>query len=994
MIRMEWYVEKCTEFRSLLLIYFIFIAILGVVLVIGLTSLAQNTQPLGIVSDVDWVEITHFSVTAEERRNANFVAILTTSSPPYVESRIPGWFCSGFLVGPDLLMTAAHCLCVWDEENNRCEEPKKVDEDKVKKTIAVFNYEEDVELSQLDAFWCNTFVNWDPNPDSDVALLRCKRGPIGFPTPVRPGEHRSRGFADLRDFDRELHKSDAIYVIHQNCVDSTIGPPFTNDSCAPYKKLSRGKLLDLVGTNLYHDADTLPGSSGAPIFSKATHRIVGMHKGWALDNGVAPGDRNGGTRASALLGFFRPLRAVTDPHYDDIGSILKRLNYTYIEVQDQDLADYNYIKDFDAIFINCSGDSAANAPAAKDSLRRYVEGGGVLYASDWAFVYLQESFPGHLFFSGKIGVGNQHVTATITDPGLELYLMQKTVEIFYNLGSWAVMTDVSPGTEVIMRGDVRVYEGISFSPLPRSSPLAAQANKILTNVPLAASFEYEKGFVIYTTFHNEPQLTELQRKLLEYFIIKPITAKIAKWLGDKLEELGHSVKQKILNVINKAGTKIFSHVVDKIKDLIIALGFEGSRFRVSVYRPDGSLYAQVESETSPIIIKIPNAKPGEWSFTVEALDVPYDNYPFVVMVGESVKTLGVLFFDDLEPSESPGWDLTKGNLWHVVDESALTACTPNPTPFPSSTHAWYYGNEGNCSYYGNGILTSPLITIPGGTKKVILSFDYFLLMNKLDKANVQVSFDGGRRWRNVRWYSRFPTQGSWVSSGEIPLYLPRGATGIMIRFSFTRHIRSTGGIGWFIDNISLAVPLPLRIMDETLPEARLGQPYSHTMTAEGGTPPYTWSARGLPVGLRMNTRTSVISGIPRRSGTYTVTITARDRDRNSVSESFVLVVSPSVGALEFDPLQVFNIEATPSPAKKTVKFIAEGTGIQNIGIEIFNLAGAKVFGSGWVQNGFSWHLQDDQGQIVANGVYFYVVTVRGWDGTILKSKVQKLIILR
>lgn len=183
--------------RRILPIYLIIV--LGLLLVMSNLSLAQRSQPLGIVSNtVDWVEITDPRVTAEERRNANFVAALTTSSPPYETSRIPEWYCSAFLVGPDLLMTAAHCLCKMDEDGHCMLDENKVG--KKGKTIAIFNYEEGVELSQLDAFQCNTFVNWNPHPDLDVALLRCDRGPIGSLNPVRPGEHRGRGFADLREF--------------------------------------------------------------------------------------------------------------------------------------------------------------------------------------------------------------------------------------------------------------------------------------------------------------------------------------------------------------------------------------------------------------------------------------------------------------------------------------------------------------------------------------------------------------------------------------------------------------------------------------------------------------------------------------------------------------------------------------------------------------------------------------------------------------------------
>jgi len=73
----------------------------------------------------------------------------------------------------------------------------------------------------------------------------------------------------------------------------------------------------------------------------------------------------------------------------------------------------------------------------------------------------------------------------------------------------------------------------------------------------------------------------------------------------------------------------------------------------------------------------------------------------------------------------------------------------------------------------------------------------------------------------------------------------------------------------------------------------------------------------------------------------------------------------------------------------------EGSGIRDIAVQVFNLTGVRVFDSGFVQgNQLDWHLQSDEGFIVANGVYLYVVTVRGWDDSIIRSEVRKLVVLR
>jgi murein DD-endopeptidase MepM/ murein hydrolase activator NlpD len=82
-------------------------------------------------------------------------------------------------------------------------------------------------------------------------------------------------------------------------------------------------------------------------------------------------------------------------------------------------------------------------------------------------------------------------------------------------------------------------------------------------------------------------------------------------------------------------------------------------------------------------------------------------------------------------------------------------------------------------------------------------------------------------------------------------------------------------------------------------------------------------------------------------------------------------------------------------APNGIEFAIDGQGVSSAQVEVFDLKGRKVFDSGEVQdNTFTWNLQNNAGQRLANGVYLYVVRVRGFKGEVYVSEVRKLVIVR
>jgi hypothetical protein len=96
-------------------------------------------------------------------------------------------------------------------------------------------------------------------------------------------------------------------------------------------------------------------------------------------------------------------------------------------------------------------------------------------------------------------------------------------------------------------------------------------------------------------------------------------------------------------------------------------------------------------------------------------------------------------------------------------------------------------------------------------------------------------------------------------------------------------------------NLTVIFALGPLVITSPLPPAKLGLPYSQTLTASGGTPPYVWSVvNGAPPnGIALSPSAGVLSGTPTQSGTVTFTVMVTDSTNpgaQTATESFSLTV--------------------------------------------------------------------------------------------------------
>lgn len=102
-------------------------------------------------------------------------------------------------------------------------------------------------------------------------------------------------------------------------------------------------------------------------------------------------------------------------------------------------------------------------------------------------------------------------------------------------------------------------------------------------------------------------------------------------------------------------------------------------------------------------------------------------------------------------------------------------------------------------------------------------------------------------------------------------------------------------------SLSITVGTPVSITTTSLPAGATGQPYSATLAASGGKPPYTWAieAGTLPPGLSLNASTGTISGTPSSAGTHNFTVRVGDSagPTRTASRALAITVAPGPVAI-------------------------------------------------------------------------------------------------
>lgn len=216
---------KFKIFLKILSFFFLFVSCDDVSIQSQCESSLASTS---IIGPLDWIK---FDETGDFPQNANELAVAQIKIPASIAS------CTGFLINENTIMTNNHCISSAAKAIN---------------VTAIFRSES----GERTSFACDEFIT--TNYKYDFSLVKCKG---------KPG--KDFGWVGLsRQRSDEYSK---IYLVQENC--NYIGDP----RCLINKYVSFGDVLGSQTTRIYHDADTLPGSSGSPIFLQGTHQVVAIH---------------------------------------------------------------------------------------------------------------------------------------------------------------------------------------------------------------------------------------------------------------------------------------------------------------------------------------------------------------------------------------------------------------------------------------------------------------------------------------------------------------------------------------------------------------------------------------------------------------------------------------------------------------------------------------------------------------------------------------------
>jgi len=218
--------------------------------------------------------------------------------------------------------------------------------------------------------------------------------------------------------------------------------------------------------------------------------------------------------------------------FDDFGIVLEALGITkYAELEGiysdeliSFLLDLEGMKEFDLIVFNggfveqgvvynTEDGSDATPGQIITNLQAYVNDGGSIYASDWGYDLIEQTWPDAIDFLGTDHVPDdaqkgvaQTVSASIANQVMAEWMGVDNMQVSYDLPVWPPIESVSSLSSIHLLSEVAYREeGLDLT---------------LASSPLLVSFNGGGGKVVYSTFRFSANLSNEMLSLMQYVMFE------------------------------------------------------------------------------------------------------------------------------------------------------------------------------------------------------------------------------------------------------------------------------------------------------------------------------------------------------------------------------------------------------------------------------------------------------------------------------------------
>jgi hypothetical protein len=353
-----------------------------------------------------------------------------------------------------------------------------------------------------------------------------------------------------------------------------------------------------------------------------------------------------------------PSIGVAPDGFDNIATLLQDAGLTYDSVPAGIVREADQISDYDVLFINSTDD--IEILGGESVLSTWVYAGGSLYLSGKAADYLIELWPGDVKFPQanpyvvSTGADGEILDGRIIDDSCAATLNRTSVDITYSADDWPVITGTSSSVETLVTVDA--------SPVLSSNLISILPPSIdPENLPVAVSFDYGDGMVLYTCFHTGDNITDLQEEILHYFAAKLASHNLEEASHGLLNNAGFFLKTEYAGFADSDKEISYVLQMSDIDDAYFVLNNPEGILKLDISGP-GSSDADV-SGPAPLTAVFQDVIDGVWLLTVTTVEsTEHDTIPCLLTVG--IKTEALQLITD-KPSA----------IWHTPFETGEYAIT-------------------------------------------------------------------------------------------------------------------------------------------------------------------------------------------------------------------------------------------------------------------------------------------------------------------------------